>query len=103
MLILKGNSLVKGISDTNRDILVINHWLFYERKLAYYATFFRLMYVNLIHRNFFVLKLLKLHQLSQAMLYIKLFLIHFESFDFLVYHVSISIVQMWSDEEFVDG
>ena len=49
---------------------------------AYYATFFRLMYANLLHHNFFVLKFLELHQLSQAMLYIELFLIYFENVDF---------------------
>ena len=87
MLILKGNSLVKGISDTNTDILVMNLWLFYKRKLAYYATFLRLMYVNLTRRKFFVFKFLESHQLSQGMLYIKLFLIYFEKFHFLVYRI----------------
>ena len=75
MSILKGNPLVKGISGT------------YKRKLAYYGTFFRLMYVNLIRRKFFVLKFLELHQLSQDMLFIELVLIYFENFDFLVYHI----------------
>ena len=45
------------------------------------------MYVNLIRRKFFVLKFLELHQLSQDMFYIELFLIYFENFAFLVYHV----------------
>ena len=47
-------------------------------KENYYATFFQLMYANQIHHNFFALKLLELHQLLQSMLYIELFLIHFE-------------------------
>ena len=51
MLILKSNSVVKRIPDMNRDILVINHLI--EKKLPYYVTFFRLMYANLIHINFF--------------------------------------------------
>ena len=87
MLIIKGNAIVKGISDMNRDILVITHSLSYEKKLAYNANFFPLMYTNLIHRKLFVLKLLHLHQLSQDMLYVKLVLTCFENFDFLVYHI----------------
>ena len=47
-------------------------------KENYYATFFQLMYANQIHHNFFAFKLLELHQLLQSMLYIELFLIHFE-------------------------
>ena len=34
------------------------------------------MYLNLIHRKLFVLKFLELHQLSQDMLHIELFLIY---------------------------
>ena len=41
---------------------------------------------NLIPRKLFILSFLELHYLSQAVLYIELFLIHFENFDFLVYH-----------------
>ena len=40
------------------------------------------MHVNLIQRKFFVLKFLELRQLSQGMLYIELFKIYFEKFDF---------------------
>ena len=54
------------------------------------------MNANLIRRNFFVLKFLELHQLLKDMLYIDFFLIYFENFD-------MSIVQMWSDEGFVDS
>ena len=54
------------------------------------------MNANLIRRDFFVLKFLVLHQLLKDMLYIDFFPIYFENFD-------MSIVQMWSDEGFVDG
>ena len=63
MLISKGNSLERGMLDTNRGILAKVHLKFYLKKIVCYANVFYLASGDLVRHEIFALMFLVLHQL----------------------------------------
>ena len=79
---------------TNRGILAKTHLVFHKEKLISYANVFYLVNAEIVCRKDFALMFLILHQLQQGILYTEIFLIYFENFYFLVYHIKHHHVKM---------
>ena len=81
MRILRNNFFETGNSNMNRGSLVIDHLLFYEKRLFYCTSVFWLVKVNPVHRSWSYLNCTSYCKADSILNFF------FENFHCLVYHI----------------